>query len=84
MTDLRNGACVGLPLEQSEALFFGESWAERLEGIRMCNACPVVGLCLDAALALEHAGERHRSGTWGGLIAKDREYLARALARAVS
>lgn len=68
MTWLDRAACQGLPLAESERLFFSAHWGDRLQGLRLCEGCPVQADCLAAAVRFEdHEPARYRAGTWGGL-----------------
>lgn len=78
---MRDAACARLSPVESDALFFGDKWADRLAGLRLCNKqCPVRAECLDAANARE-GGSADRStmaGTWGGLTVNQRVELRKA------
>lgn len=80
---VKQALCAALPVEQSDAMFFGDSWPERKAGIRLCTTCPVRGQCLAAAARLEgRADPSVMAGTWGGLTVRQRAKLIKGRANA--
>lgn len=73
---MADAVCADLPLVETEALFFGEVWAARQEGIALCQACPVRIDCLDYASRNEATAQwAGMTGTWGGLTVSQRVKL---------
>jgi WhiB family redox-sensing transcriptional regulator len=67
----REGACRGLGLGESQAIFF-PARGESVENARaICGRCPVSAECLDFAL------EHHCIGVWGGTTERQRRMLRR-------
>src|SRR3954452_15422908 len=67
----REGACRGLGLTESRAIFF-PARGESVENARaICRDCPVSEQCLDFAL------EHHCIGVWGGTTERQRRILRR-------
>lgn len=74
VTDYSGGACVGLPVEQSE-WFFSRSLIDQWDAKRICRSCPIERMCLEENL---DAGE----GIYGGLTKTERNDLIRHRRRA--
>lgn len=52
-------------------VFFPEAGTDNRQAINVCKACPVIGECLDYALA------SHAVGIWGGTSERERRRLRR-------
>jgi len=63
--------CVGQASADYDPFFPVKSERITVGARRVCSACPVIGECLEYALATKP------DGVWGGMSAKEREALAR-------
>lgn len=70
-----DAACRDLPAPFYPDHTTGDAYAPALA---ICRDCPVRAACLEAALAMEGAGDaRSRYGVWGGTTPEDRARMMR-------
>lgn len=61
-------ACEGMPLEESERLFFKGGSRIEAEAKALCATCPAQAACLEFGMSAEF-------GIYGGLTARERDAL---------
>jgi WhiB family redox-sensing transcriptional regulator len=72
-------ACLNQPLSGEWDPWYPEKDASYADARRICNACPVKSLCLDAAMAEEAEETLKRQGMRGGLTPNERKRLAKGM-----